>query len=199
MSANGIYVEVDQNDVKKVMSKLKNLDKAASRLKNAINRTATYAKKELVVSGKTTYTIKGRMGKDITIQRANAAHLDATVKSEGRPPTIKNFKYSMPKAGGRAQVLTASSLKNLVTSAGAAFVPRGGKAAGLMVSRRSKEKTPTQNGVHALRNIHVLHGPSVPKMIEQIWTGKQGAKADLEAKVREKLHEEMEKEIAKLM
>ncbi|MBQ7655620.1 MAG: hypothetical protein IJS41_03835 [Clostridia bacterium] len=190
MSEGGIRIEADREDVKKLMSKLKNLEKAPNHLKNAINRTATQALRMIKAGRGQGYTVKaGRFNADIQpIQRANAAHLDATIRSKGRPPTLKNFKTSMPKSGGKADV-TKSGLKRLVTAAGgAAFIPSGGPASGLMAQRRTKKRLP----------IKVLYGNSVPKMVEQIWQGKHGGQGDLEAKAREKLHEEIQKEIAKL-
>jgi len=186
-----IYIEINQADLKKVTSKLKDLEKAPNHLKNAINRTATQAMKMIREGRSQGYTIKaGRFNKDIRIQRANAAHLDATIKASGRPPTLsKSFKTSYPKAGGKADI-TKSGLKRLVTATGgAAFIPPGGKAAGLMAQRRGSERHP----------IKVLYGNSVPKMVEKIWEGERGGQGEMEDKVRKHLHEEIQKEIARLM
>ena len=186
-----IYVEVDQNDIKKLTKKLKNLEKAPNKLKNAINRTATQTMKMIKAGRGQGYTIAAsKFNSDINVQRANAAHLDATIKSKGRPHTLsKSFKTSFPKSGGKADV-TKSGLKSLVTaSGGAAFIPSGGKAAGLMAQRRGSERTP----------IKILKGNSVPKMVEQIWKGKRGGQGDLTKKVEKVLHDEIKKEIAKIV
>lgn len=188
---SGVYIEVDQGDLKRVMKKLKDLEKAPNHLKNAINRTATQALKMIKAGRGQGYTIKaGRFNKDIKVQRANAAHLDATIKSHGKPPTLSvSFKTSYPKAGGKADI-TKSGLKKLVKSTGgAAFVPSGGKAAGLMAQRRGSSRFP----------IKVLYGNSVPKMVEKIWEGERGGQGDMEQKVKERLHEELMAEIAKIM
>lgn len=199
--SEGVRIEVDQDDLNRVLSKLKNLEKAPNHLKNAINRAATQTLRTIKKGRSQGYTLKaGRFNKDIQpIQRANAAHLDATIKAKGRPPTlIGNFKTSMPKAGGKADVLK-TGLKKLITSVGAAFVPSAGKAAGRMVSRKDNKYYPEKNGVHPLKNIHVLHGNSVPKMIEQIWHGKRGGQGALEEETRRTLHNEMMREIEKIM
>lgn len=187
-----IYVEVDQHDLHRVMSKLKNMEQAPRHLRNAINRTATQAMKMIKQGRSQGYTIKaGRFNQDLgKIQRATAEHLDATIKAKGKPPTLsKSFKTSMPKAGGKADI-TKSGLKRLVVSTGgAAFVPSGGKAAGLMAQRRGSSRFP----------IKVLYGNSVPKMVEQIYQGKRGGQGDMQEEIRKRLHDEMMAEIAKIM
>lgn len=194
-----IYAEVDQNDLNLVLTKLHGLEKAPNHLRNAINRTATQAQKMLKDGQKAGYTLKARkFNSGIKLQRATANHLNAVIRATGKPHTIQSFKTTYPKAGGKADV-TKSGLKKLKTSAGASFIPKGGKASGLMVTRRSKEKTPTVNGVHALKNIHVLHGPSVPKMVEKIYKGERGGQGDMKDKIQERLHDEILKEIAKIM
>lgn len=188
---DGIYIEVDQDDLRRVMGKLRNMEKAASRLRNAINRTATQAMKMIRAGRSQGYTINaGRFNKDIKVQRASAAHLDATIKASGKPPTLSgSFKTSFPKAGGKADI-TKSGLKKLVLSTGgSAFIPSGGKAAGLMAQRRGRERFP----------IKVLYGNSVPKMVEKIWKGERGGQGNMEGKVRDRLHDEIMAELAKIM
>lgn len=187
-----IYIEVDQNDLHRVMSKLKDMEKAPRHLRNAINRTATVAMRMIKQGRGQGYTIKaGRFNQDLgKIQRATTEHLDATIRAKGKPPTLsKSFKTSYPKAGGKADI-TKSGLKKLVTdTGGAAFVPSGGQAAGLMAQRRGKSRYP----------IKVLYGNSVPKMVEQIYKGKRGGQGDMEDVIRKRLHDEIQAEIAKIM
>jgi len=187
-----IYIEVDQNDLHRVMSKLKDMEKAPRHLRNAINRTATVAMKMIKQGRGKGYTIAaGKFNEDIQpIQRATAEHLDATIRSKGKPRTLsKSFKTSYPKAGGKADI-TKSGLKKLVmATGGAAFIPKGGNAEGLMAQRRGKERYP----------IKVLYGNSVPKMIEQIYKGERGGQGDMKDKIQKRLHEEIMVEIAKIM
>lgn len=187
---SGVYIEVDQADLRLVMKKLKDMEKAPRHLRNAINRTATQAVKMIKAGRSQGYTINaGRFNRDIKVQRATASHLDATIKSQGRPPTLQSFETSMPKTGGEADI-TKSGLKKLVTSGGgAAFVPKGGSAAGLMAQRKGPERFP----------IRVLYGNSVPKMVEKIWEGERGDQRNMEESVAKHLHEEMMKEIEKIM
>jgi len=185
-----IYIEVDQKDLHRVMSKLKDMEKAPRHLRNAINRTATVAMKMIKQGRSQGYTVKvGRFNSDIKKFSATPTNLQATIRSKGKPPTLQSFKTSYPKAGGKADI-TKSGLKKLVTdSGGAAFIPSGGQAAGLMAQRKGKERHP----------IRVLYGNSVPKMVEQIYQGKRGGQGDMEDKVKKRLHDEIQAEIAKIM
>ena len=180
-----IYVEVDKGDLSRVKRKLNDLSKAPRHLRNAINRTATQAMKMIKAGRSQGYTIgAGRFNSDVKVYRASANRLDAVIKSHGRPPTIGSFKSSMPKSGGKADVVR-TGLKPIR----GAFIPTGGKVAGLMVQRTGKDRYP----------IKVIHGPSVPKMVEMIYKGKRGGQGDMEDRVRKRLHEEIQAEIAKLM
>lgn len=187
--SEAIRIEID---TKHVLRKLKNVEtKAPKVFRNAINRTATQAMKIIKQGRSHGYTVKpSRFNEDLgKIQRATAEHLDATIKAKGKPLTFSgSFKTSMSKAGGKADI-TKSGLKPLVSSkGGAAFIPSAGKAAGLMTQRHGKERF----------KVKVLHGPSVPKMVEQIYKGKLGNEA-LEPFIRKTLHEELRKELTKLI
>lgn len=185
-----IYVEVDKGDLSRVKRKLSDLSKAPRHLRNAINRTATQAMKMIKAGRSQGYTIgAGRFNSNIKVYRATANRLDAVIKSHGRPPTIGSFKTSMPKSGGKADVVRTGLKPIRGAGDGAAFIPTAGKVAGLMVQRTGKDRYP----------IKVIHGPSVPKMVEMIYKGKRGGQGDMEGKVRKRLHEEMQAEIAKLM
>lgn len=187
---SGFYYEVDQKDLHRVMSKLKDMEKAPRHLRNAINRTATVAMKMIKAGRSQGYTIKtGRFNAQVKKFNAAPTNLTATIKASGRPPTIKEFKTSYPKAGGKADI-TKSGLKKLVTdTGGAAFIPSGGKAAGLMAQRRGKERHP----------IKVLYGNSVPKMVEQIYKGERGGQGEMDEIIKKRLHDEIQAEIAKIM
>lgn len=192
MSNTGIYVEVDQADIRRVTSKLKNMEKAPRYLRKAINRTATEAIRKIKAGRSQGYTIKaGRFNQDIKVQRASVAHLDATIRSAGNMPTIKgNFKTSTPKKGAKADIVK-TGLKTIqpIGGGGKAFVAPGGRAAGLIVRRKTKNKKP----------LEVIKGNSVPKMVEKIWEGERGGQGNLQESVQERLHEEMLTEIANIM
>ena len=186
-----VYIEVDQNDVRRIQKKMKDLSKPPRHLRKAINRTATAAMKMIRAGRGQGYTVKAsRFNQDIKVYRATADRLSAAIKSHGRPPTLsRSFKTSVPKSGGKADVVK-TGLKSVTGGGdGKAFVPAGGKVAGLMVKRTGKDRYP----------VKVLHGPSVPKMVEKIYKGERGGQGDMEDKVRKRLHEEIEKEIEKLI
>lgn len=185
-----MYIEVDQADIRRIERALHNAEKAPQKLKNAINRTATQAKKMIVAGRSAGYTIKaGRFNQDIKLYRASAGRLDAVIKSHGRPPTIKNFKTSAPKSGGKADIVKSGLKQIAARGGGKAFIGPGGKIAGLMVKRESKARD----------SITVLHGPSVPKMVEKIFKGERGGQGDMEDKIRERLHKEIMAEVEKLI
>jgi hypothetical protein len=189
--SQSFYVEVDKADLKYVTKKLQNAEKNAPRvLRNAINRTATQAMKMIRQGRSQGYTIAaGRFNSQVKKYPATPGRLEATIKSSGKTHTLKNFKTSMPKSGGKADI-TKSGLKKLSGSrGGAAFIPSSGKAAGLMVQRKGKSRFP----------LKVFSANSTPKMVEQIYKGERGGQGDMEDKVKKRLHEEIEKEIAKLI
>ena len=182
----GIQIEVNKADVKRVQMHLKKLEDAPKHLRNAINRTTTQALKSIKQGRSAGYTVKaGRFNADIRVQRATAAHLDATIKSAGRPPTLQSFKTSAPKAGVKADI-TKSGLKLIKGDAGkgAAFMMNG-----LPTQRRTAERHP----------LKVLRGNSTPIMVEKIYKGERGGQGNMEEKIRQRLHEEMMAEIKKLM
>ena len=185
-----MYIEVDKADLARINRAFKRAGKAPQRLKNAINRTATQAKKMLVAGRSAGYTVKaGRFNQDIRLYRASAGRHDATIKSKGRPPTIKNFKTTAPKSGGKADIVKTGLKQIAPNGGGKAFIGPGGKIAGLMVKRTSKVRN----------SIKVLHGPSVPKMVEKIYKGERGGQGNMEPRIKERLHKEIMAELEKLI
>lgn len=184
-----IYIEVSHADLKRVLKKLGDMEKARKHIKNAINRTATKAKKMLSEGARQSYTVKSKkFNQDIRIQKATAAHLDSTLRASGRPRTIMSFKTSAPKSGGKADIVK-SGLKPLRGSeGGAAFILKGGPGAGLMAQRKHRTRYP----------IKIFYANSVPKMIEKVWQGERGAR-DIQKAVSEMLHDEIMKEIEGIM
>ena len=185
-----MYVEVDRADIRRITKALNNAQKAPPKLKNAINRTATQAMKMIRAGRGAGYTVKAaRFNQDIKLYRASAARLDAAIKAKGRPPTIGSFKISAPKGGGKADIVKTGLKQIAAKGGGKAFIGPGGRIAGLLVKRETK----------ARNSIKVLHGPSVPKMVEKIYKGERGGQGDMESKVRERLHKEIQAELEKLI
>ena len=181
-----IYVEADQEDIRRVLAHLDDLNKSPRYLKNAINRTTTQAMKMIRAGRSQGYTIKAaRFNSDITVQRANYSYLNAIIRAAGRPPTIGSYKQKfLKKQGGKAEVVH-EGYKPVGHAGRRSFkLPNG-----LMAIRESEKRTP----------LEVIHGPSVPSALKMIYQGERGGQGNMESKIRQRLHEEMEKEIAKLL
>lgn len=179
-----IQIEVDRNDVRALQLKLRHMQKKApGQLKNAINKTATATKQFFYEDIEASYTVKkGRFKRELKVQRASAEKLDATITVTGRPLTIRRFKTSAPRSGGRADIVRGG-LKNLKSSrGGSAFVAKGGRFSGLMVQRESKDRD----------SVKVLKSNSVPKMTEMVYKGEGGAREALEPKIQDRLHKEID-------
>lgn len=189
------HIEVDKEDMKKIMSKLRGAKKDVPKhLRNAINRVVTQTMKQIREGRKEAYTITAsRFNQAITVQRATVNHLDATIKSAARPPTIRNFKISASKRYGVRADVNRTGLKMLEAPGayGKAFIPTSGKLAGLVTQRRI--------GAGNGGRFRVPYGPSVPKMIEMIWQGKRGGQGNMQQDMRERLHDEIRAEIAKII
>ena len=183
-----IYAEADQEDIRRVMAHLDDLKKSPRHLKNAINRTTTQAMKMIRAGRSQGYTIKaGRFNSDITVHRANYSHLNAIIKAAGRPPTIQNFSVSKKQTeelGIKASVVREGMKPVGPEKRRGFYLPNG-----LMAVRRGKARKP----------VDVIHGPSAPAILEKIYKGERGGQGDMESKIRQRLHEEMEKEIARLL
>ena len=186
-----MYIEVDQADLKYINSKLSSAKTNANKvLRNAINRTATVALKQIKAGRTKGYTISAsRFNGEIKVQRANATHLDATITAKGSTHTLMHFRTTFPKKGGKANV-AKEGLKKLVSSkGGAAFIPTAGQLSGIMAQRQSSSQYP----------LKAFQAPSTPKMVEQIWTGEHGGQTNLPNTVQERLHTEIMAEIAKII
>ncbi len=112
-----INIELDQADVNALDRRLKWMREEAPRaLRNAINRTATAAKKELTAKTRQIYTY-GKKNKDITshmtMKRANVGDLTAIIYVRGGSEEMREFDVS----GG---VGHGNTLKALINTANGA-------------------------------------------------------------------------------
>lgn len=190
---NGISVEIDQSDINALISTLSSVDtKGRSYFRNAINRTTTKTVR-LIKDGESDYTLpKKRFSSDLKVIRATVVNLGAKITAGGRPPTLSSYRTSAPKAGGKAAVLREGGLKKLVSDiGGAAFVPTGGSAAGLLAQRPGLNGDP--------RSFRVLRGVAVPEIVNQVMQGKRGRAGNLEKKINEVLGDEMFDEIQRII
>lgn len=186
---SNIYIEVDKNDLRYIQRKFRETPKNAKRvLRSAINQTATAAMKKIRKGGAAGYTIdRGAFKSQINVQRANLSHLDATIKSQGRPRTLQRFKHDVPSS---AADITKSGMKNIINSVGAKlFVASGGDADGRIVQRETKKRYP----------LRVIVSNSVPKMVEKIYEGERGGQGDMQPFIEKTLHEKVMEQVEKVL
>ena len=200
---NGVLIEVNKEDIKKVKKALGRMQKDTPRhLKNAINRTATQTNKMIDKGRGAGYVIeKGTFKGHINIQRATNAHLDATIKATDKPHglgDISRFHLSGSNfAGYNVETLKGKSTPIVGNKGQKAFVAgvpwksKSGKSGthyGLFI-RKDKERLP----------IHYASGPGVSKMVEKIYQGEVGGQGDIEGRTRERLQMEIRKELDKIV
>lgn len=181
-----ITYEVDRSDLKYVQKKLRGMETKAPRvIKNAINHTAKEARKKLAAGAQGSYTVKsGGFNSRMKIQNATNGRLYAVIRAQDRTLTITRFHTSAPKSGGKADIVKGG-LKQLMG-------PRKIKAFkrnGLIMQRKTEDRYP----------LKVLRSVSVPKMLEKVYKGERGVAGELEPVIQRTLHDEIRKEIQRLM
>lgn len=198
-----IKIEVNESDIKWAQKKLKGMETKAPRvLKNAINHTAKKARKSLMEGAQRRYTVKNAgFNSRIKIYNATNTKLSASVYARDRTLTLPRFHTTSPKSGVRSEVLKGSGLKEVISRRGSvesggkndgairAFRAKGGKAAGLIVQRRTVARYP----------LKVLRSISVPKMLEMVYLGRCGISYALEPEIKRTFRDEVKKEIAKII
>ena len=184
-----IHIEVEQDSLRYVQKRLgRNSAQAPFAICNAANQTATWARRELLAKAQERYTVKvGGFNKNTTIKRASPSTLTAIIRVKGATLMLPRFRTSVPKSGAKAAVLAGSGLQTLLyggsIKAFKASVKAGKSSAGAIMQRRGPSRLP----------VKVLHGPSVPKMVEMVYTGKseEGLKVKIEAMYQAKLNEQI--------
>nr|WP_325300178.1 phage tail protein [uncultured Dysosmobacter sp.] len=148
-----IRIEVDAASLSRVQRKLGRMKSEAPKvIAKALNQTAKQARKRLADKARQAYTVKtGKFNSNMKIKNATAGNLEAEIRSQGKPLNITNFKYSAPKSGAKAQVVTGGGLKALIMGNIKAFKGMNG----LIWQRRSAARTP----------IKPLKSNSIPKML----------------------------------
>ena len=189
-----IKIEVNESDIKWAQKKLKGMETKAPRvLKNAINHTAKQARKSLMQGAQGRYAVKNAgFNSRIKIYNATNTNLSASVYARDRTLTLPRFHTTSPKSGVKSEVLKGSGLKEVISRKNGeirAFRAKGGKAAGLIVQRRTEAKYP----------LKVLRSISVPKMLEIVYLGWGGISEALEPEIKRTFRDEVKKEIAKLV
>lgn len=161
-----IKFEYDGDSLAKIEKKLGNLKSEAPKvLKNAINKTAKQARKDLASKAQEKYVVKsGRFNKAMKIKNASTGTLEAVIKATGSPMELKDFKVSPAsvRTGNdrpeviKAKVLSSSSLKSLDRGDGVkAFVAKFKSGHVTVAERQGKKRLP----------IKTLYSVSIPQMI----------------------------------
>ena len=200
----GIQIRVDQNDVRQVKKHLEKMENAPKHLRNAINRTATGAKKYIHEGRKAGYRMQaGPINSAMTIWRATPAHLDATIKVKDRPHSLMNedkYKASAKNGKGRAGVYKGS-LKAL--DAGPVFIASMRNGHTGIFQRTGKQGIKSRLKKYSENKhteaIKTFQGPGAAKVVESIYLGRHGGQGDMKERIQERLHKEMLEEIKKLM
>lgn len=130
--------------------------KAPKVMCKSINDTAKWARRELAKEARKAYTVKaGRFNKNMKIENARYSNLEATIKSEGAPMRLAEFKYSSGKKATKAQVKLSGGLKALEKGGIKAFVTSFASGHVAIAQRRGPERLP----------IKELFSNSIPVMI----------------------------------
>lgn len=185
-----IRYELDQSDLQHVKNSLFLIEKKVPRvIKNAINHTAKWAKKELAAGMQASYTVKSAgLNSRIKIQNATMRNMCATIHVKDRTLTIGRFHTTAPKSGGKADI-KKNGLKALKLPLSDKKEAKAFKRKGLIMQRTTEERYP----VKALRSV------SVPKMLEKVYQGEHGMKGALDPMIQKTLHDEIDKEIDKVI
>ena len=181
-----ISYEISREDLRYVQRRLKRIETEAPKaFKNAINHTAKEARKKLAAGAQGAYTVKnGGFNSRMRIQNATNAKLYAVIHSKDKPLTITRFHAAAPKSGGKADIVK-SGLKELIGPKQIKAFKRGG----LIMQRKSADRYP----------VKVLRSVSVPKMLEKVYEGERGIEGALGPEIQRSLHDEIRKEVRKLI
>ena len=191
-----IEYEISRADMARVERKLNGLGKDAKKaLKFAINDTAREARHKLAEGVQDAYTAKiGHIQSHLPIDWAKVSNLEATIRANDRPLTLKSFSHrggkSKPGGAAAAADIVKEGLKEIISqiNKNKAFKGPGGRIKGVIVQRDGKERSV----------LKVLHSNSVPKMIEKVYQGERGVNRAIKKTITEGLHRNIEAEIAKL-
>jgi len=154
--SNGIHItfQADPSEINKCIQDLNSLGVNGRKyMADALNKTATSARKKLAQKAQAEYTIKtGGFNKSMQIKKANAGNLQAVIRSTGDTINIKRFKTrsNTKSAGSKAQIVQGGGLKELRKDGGKAF-----NLSGFVAARTSASRLPIES----------FYSKSVPYMI----------------------------------
>lgn len=222
MNRSIMYVEVPQDVRDRLNRQLKAVpERIPEVLRKAINSAAQFAKKDTPERIKKEYTLKRaseRVRQSIAAyEPARGKHYQATIRFEGRPEPLYDFhvRKNGVRVSAKANALRSSSLKDLTVVDGGktlkAFVQKietdkGTHHVGVFRRLTRKEAKEQQKYFDELaknggkkketkRNaIKQLYSTSIPQMVKN-----DGVYPKIEADIKEKLRENLDKHIAAVM
>lgn len=199
-----ITIQADPKDLERILRKLNGLGKEAqAAVRNAVNDTATSARRLLAKQAQQQYTVKsGGFNKHAKIKKATLSKLTATISVQGKPLTQPRYHTTAPKSGVKTEVIKGGGLKELVNSAGnKAFkskVATGSKNVKGTADAKDKTTAMILQRVGAARYpLRSFHGPSVAKMVEKVYSGGQVTDEGLKAEIARLYQENLQKQIDK--
>lgn len=188
-------IEVNHQDLAYVQSRLKGMeDQAPKTLKEAINITAQRARRLLETKVRERYTAKyAGMDNHMRIYYASISKLYATISNNGRPLTQPRFHISRSKtAGVSTEVIKGGGLKSLTSkiTGNKAFVGKAKNSGVPMVYQRDEK---------ARLPLNAFHGPSIPKMLEKVYGGRNIADTEAKQAIEKMYHENVEAAIERVL
>lgn len=201
-----IYVEVEQDSLAYVRERLgSKADKAPIAVRNAANDTAVWARVRLLREAQSRYTVKSTgFKRSADIKRATLSTLTSEIRVKGKTLRIVNFKTTAPKSGVKAQVLTGEALKMLLyggkikafrTKVATGYknvngtATKADKKTDMVLQRQSSKRLP----------VKAIHGPSVPKMIEKVYSGGRVTDEGLKRKIDEMFQTKLNYQIERIL
>lgn len=173
-------------------------------LRKTINDTAKTTRRKIATQAQKIYTVKtGTFNKSMKIENATQKYPQATIHAEGSPTALYGFKRrkNIGSTAAKAQVLTAGSLKELVSRKSdifgkdiKAFVQttkngHTGIFQRMTFSERMKSTSKKRNAIKQ------LYAPSIPQMVGN----EKRVYSEVQPFIAEELRKNLEKHIAAVM
>lgn len=198
--ASEIKFEFDQITVKDIEKKLGRMKSEAPRvLKNALNKTAKDARRDLAKKAQETYAVKvGGFSSRMTIRDATTGNLEAVIETRGKPIEMRYFSH---RGGRKGAPLYVTIIKGLQKSMGRrAFFnkisPKSQGGSGHMAIAKYTGKDGERGGYRPNRlGIEEKYSVSVPQMIGS----KRRVYGVLEPNIQEHLRNNVDKQVSKIL
>lgn len=183
MSAINVFIDID-SELEYARKRLGDLQKKAPMvIRTAINKTAKEAKKMDERITKKTYTAKGDIH-SLQFQKATTANLQAILKDRGSNVSMTHFSHYAGKTKVSAIINSSHGRKTLGKYGNKAFINALANGGSGIAVRVGKSRTPIEK--MASISSPVMHG-------------NDGTWGTIEPGIRQKLHENVKKEIERIL